>query len=73
MLFAVEQNEREPRREMIRNKTGNPDTRKARQTELFMEHVQSSWEFRRYRGLTGGESPARWAFGEMLVGLRLGT
>eukprot|EP00969_Alexandrium_andersonii_P332288 14684254-Alexandrium_andersonii.AAC.1 len=46
MRYAVEQSEQEPRRELIRNKMGNSDTRKVRQTELLMERIRSSWQFR---------------------------
>eukprot|EP00969_Alexandrium_andersonii_P323386 14288003-Alexandrium_andersonii.AAC.1 len=53
MYLAVQQNEEQPRREQLRNKTGHSDMRHHTMNSTFMKRAQADEMFRRYRGLLG--------------------
>eukprot|EP00969_Alexandrium_andersonii_P155968 6895623-Alexandrium_andersonii.AAC.1 len=46
LCYTVQQNELEPRRELLRNKTGDSEKRKTVLADQFMDRARESWEFR---------------------------
>eukprot|EP00969_Alexandrium_andersonii_P071823 3170363-Alexandrium_andersonii.AAC.1 len=53
MLLAVQQDEDQPRREQLRNKTGHSDRRRHTMNDAFMKRAYKDELFRRYCGLMG--------------------
>eukprot|EP00969_Alexandrium_andersonii_P266975 11798491-Alexandrium_andersonii.AAC.1 len=53
MLFAVQQDEEQPRREVIRSKTGHSETRRNAINDGSMKRAFDDEMFRRYCGLVG--------------------
>eukprot|EP00969_Alexandrium_andersonii_P251252 11105305-Alexandrium_andersonii.AAC.1 len=53
MLYAVQQDEQQPTREWIRNKTGYSQARRNTMNDNFMKRAFDDWQFRRCSGLMG--------------------
>eukprot|EP00969_Alexandrium_andersonii_P253957 11224561-Alexandrium_andersonii.AAC.1 len=53
MFLAVQQDEDQPRRELIRNKTGHSEKRHRTMHDAYMRRVCDDELFRRYCGLMG--------------------
>eukprot|EP00969_Alexandrium_andersonii_P363651 15462409-Alexandrium_andersonii.AAC.1 len=53
VFLAVQQNEEQPRRELIKNKTGRSEKRHRAMNDTFMKRCRDDEMFRRYCGLMG--------------------